>query len=342
MIKSVLIAHPIAEVCFLSEALYWLAIGRFPTAVSSQYADDGRNDDEWTEGIAPNFLVDTVTKDECKFAGLPVNPAWEAEQEFYDHIQPVELERWLSNERDEGRKESRRQQLAAAVKFENDISNWKESFKSCLDLHRARLFVALREGKVLATGKKLPTDLLLRLINDEDRRQSRKELFQFESREEANYAELPRWEKLVRESIPREFWNSTGINWEFSCVSNHADGFGLILIDTMELLAAFPIPESRNVRRVSQVGDSFVLLDDEGNTQDAPASRVGRPPYRWEEFYIEIARQIQNGTLPEKQEAMISAMQAWCLEKWGRHVGRSTLLQKIKPFYDALVRTSEK
>jgi hypothetical protein len=276
------------------------------------------------------------------FCGLPTNPGWVAEQGLYHHVPPEELERWLNDERDETRIEIHRQQIAEAIKFEKDTVDWEVTFNASLDLHRARLFVALREGKVVATGKKLSGKLLTRLINDENKREIRRAASVRSKRGEIKYAKAPRWETLDRQPIPKEFWNSTGINWKLSCAANGVNGFGLVLVDTMQLLAAFPIPEVRNVKRAFQVGDAFVLLDDEGNTQDAPASRLGRPSYRWEEFNIEMAKRVRDGALPEKQEAMISNMQAWCLKQWGRQVARSTLLSKIKPYYDAFSRTSKK
>ena len=68
---------------------------------------------------------------------------------------------------------------------------------------------------------------------------------------------------------------------------------------------------------------------------------VGRPSFRWDEFNVEIAKRARDGSLPDKQEAMIGEMQIWCKKRWDVDVARSTLLQKIKPYYDALVRKSE-
>jgi len=54
-----------------------------------------------------------------------------------------------------------------------------------------------------------------------------------------------------------------------------------------------------------------------------------------------MAKRISEGLLPEKQEAGIADMQDWCARRWGKSVGRSTLLQKIKPYYDGFIRKSE-
>jgi hypothetical protein len=84
----------------------------------------------------------------------------------------------------------------------------------------------------------------------------------------------------------------------------------------------------------------FLLLDDTKIT--APTRIIlGRPSFKWDEFHLEIAERLQKGVLPTKQKAFISEMQQWCKTQWGREVARSTLLQKIKPYYDAFVRAEK-
>ena len=56
---------------------------------------------------------------------------------------------------------------------------------------------------------------------------------------------------------------------------------------------------------------------------------------------MEIARRARDGKLPAKQEAFIADLQQWCQVKWGTSPKRSTLLQKVKPFYDGMFRKSE-
>jgi hypothetical protein len=44
---------------------------------------------------------------------------------------------------------------------------------------------------------------------------------------------------------------------------------------------------------------------------------TGRPPFKWDEFHVEIARRLKSTELPAKQEAFIAEMQQWCSQKWG-------------------------
>ncbi len=54
-----------------------------------------------------------------------------------------------------------------------------------------------------------------------------------------------------------------------------------------------------------------------------------------------MAKRLTAKNLPAKQEALIAEMQVWRLHAWGCEVGRSTLLQKIRPYYLAFMRLSE-
>jgi hypothetical protein len=115
----------------------------------------------------------------------------------------------------------------------------------------------------------------------------------------------------------------------------------LILVDTDDLIEEFPLPSSRTAKNIAQIGDNFILLGDDTKLSASASRILGRPSLPWDEFHLEIARRLHSGTLPSKQEAFISEMQEWCKRQWEREVARSTLLQKIKPYYDAFLRSKE-
>ena len=80
------------------------------------------------------------------------------------------------------------------------------------------------------------------------------------------------------------------------------------------------------------------ILDESNEEKIKKLKKRGRPSMNWGSFYLELAGRVKNGDLPKKQEAFIFEMQGWCLKNWGREVGRSTLLEKIRPFYQEYVR----
>jgi hypothetical protein len=192
---------------------------------------------------------------------------------------------------------------------------------------------------VPSTGKRIENSLLLRLIEDEQKREVEYQTVGALTRGEGqDDSQPPRWEDVDREPIPKEFWNVGNINWVYSCSPGEDYGFTLILLDTAALFKEFPIPEKRHARQVSQIGDFYVLLDDEGQPTTAAESRAGRKPFPWDEFHVEMAKRILEGQLAPKQESMINAMQKWCKETWGREPARSTMTQKLKLYYDKFVR----
>lgn len=179
------------------------------------------------------------------------------------------------------------------------------------------MFVELREGRFRAYGRKLP-------------RPTVEESMAFFSTED----DWPGWDETDWTEIPADFWLSGGIDWD-GCHADGRDGaYALIVIDCESLLKIFPMSTSVPVQGVFQVGDTLVLREGETSLPLA-APRRGRRPFNWDEFHIEMAGRVQRGPLPAKQEALIAEMQDWCKAKWGLDVGRSTLLQKLKPYYDA-------
>ena len=188
-------------------------------------------------------------------------------------------------------------------------------------MHAAKLFVALRQGDIAATGKKLPARSWSQLRKH------------FEKGENLYGGD---WE-----TIPKEFWVSQKIDWENSRAAGERSSYALILVETAALFRTFPFPEPPVTSQVARIGNGYVLIDTGGVGLDAPVSARGRPSFPWEQLFVEIARRAKDGNLPTKQEAFIAEISDWCRLNWGNAPGRSTLLQKIKPFYDALFRKSE-
>lgn len=319
---SALFPHMVAEVCYLREALYWVALQRLPEAYYLETGGDAREYDKHAYDATPPIDgYDIVSRDECLLAGLPVNPDWEAQQAFKRHEFPAELKKWIARTSDEGRRKQFKIYLEESVAYHKAVSDWGVTFGAFLDLHAAKLFVALREARIIATGKRLPTKTVAQYLKGENGGQS---LYSLD------------WEP-----IDKNFWIQKGIDWVFSRADGKDSSFALILVETAKLFEVFPKPSPQITRRVEQIGRGYLLLDEEGNALNSPAATVGRPSLPWDDFHVEMARRFCVGNIPAKQEAMIAEMREWCRTQWGRPPARSTLLSKIKPYYDALVRKSE-
>ena len=269
---------------------------------------------------------------ECKMAGLPPCPRYQDLLSGEPHldlasamniVQIRKLQRQAPDrqvwQRDIVKLEK---QLVETEKFWARQEKWRRKFEEFVDLHKIELLLALKKERLTAIGRKMPQptfETSIQQLQDEQWRG---------------------WNKVAWTSIPFNSWISTGINWE-DCRAESTEGcYVLILIDTATLLDVFP-HAGVELNGVMKVGDSLVINSDE-STSATPKLKRGRKPYPWEELYVEITRRIQDGKLPEKQESFISEMEQWCSSKWGKKIGRSTLLEKVSPYYDAFVRSSEK
>jgi hypothetical protein len=313
-IDAILVPHALAEVCYLSEALMWVAFSRFPLGapIHESWDDDLRRNMKHILYLDPNVDVEDPTDTECVSVGLSPRPADLTNRAAWP---PEYLKEALASADFENRIQLE-QALEEAISFREAAARREGELSHFLDLHRAKLFIALGEGKLVAQGIKLP-----------------------EKSYEASLARLREtdwkgWSFSEWISIPPDFWHSEKINWK-KCLAEGRDAtFALIQIETVELLACFP-PEPTQAAGVVRVANDLIAVELEDDESKACNLR-GRPAFNWDSFHVEIAMRIKSNSFPEKQEALIADMKEWCERHWHHQVGRSTLLQKIKPYYDAL------
>jgi hypothetical protein len=321
--NTILLPHAVAEKCYLSEALCWVALHRCPLASTLETGEDSRTYDKYIWSLRPPIDDELVSGDECELAGLPVNPEWKSLVEFEHYLPPDHIRRILEYERDEARLSDWRAELPVSEAHYKSVAEWNERLESFLDLYAAKLFVALREGTIGAEGKKLSK----RALRAARRGGEDENAVDFSSGD---------WK-----AIPHDFWVSGGIDWKLSCGEGRDCAYALILVGTAELFRAFPAPPLEPSSRVARLGGGYVLLNDTGTALNMQTASRGRPPFPWDDFHVEVARRAAAGQLGTKQEALIEEMSNWCISRWGRSPGRSTISQKLKPYFDVLVRSPE-
>jgi hypothetical protein len=190
-----------------------------------------------------------------------------------------------------------------------------EKYEVFLDSYRLRLRNLLHEGRLTARGKKLGSEIRI---------------------EEAAEIDVP--VDSAFEPISLDFWASANVAWRANCAQGRRKTYKFIQLATENLFKEFPLPNPEPTLEILQVGDNFVLPE-KLIIKPLMLPPLGRPPLKWDEFHLEIARILKENKLPPKQEAFIGEMQAWCRIHWGQEVARSTLLQKIKPYYDSFMRS---
>jgi hypothetical protein len=313
---TVLVRSEVADRCYLSEALLWAAFRRLPLKFLNDQPDT-RDEGSNIAPFAQSLEIEPIILEECNRVGLPPRPIW---QSAYSHLMPEELRLLIDRERSDEKKFQLQRAYYEAEKFQERLLDWNRKFDEFTDEPRFKLLKALQEEGIGATGKKFP----LPKIEDSVRCMSE---------------ETPIY--VPREPIPSDFWDSAHIDWRESFAEGlskeRAVAYGLILVDVAELLKEFQLPDGEPYSGVREAGDYLVLTSDD---EIRGGVKPGRPPNNWDDFHVEMATRVVKG-LPSKKEVCIAEMQAWCMDKWKKSVGRSTLSQKIKPYYDEFVRKSE-
>ena len=277
LIKTILVSHEVAEVCSLNEALMWVAFNRFPLGPPVQQGwDDLRRDIEHMLYLDPRVDVEDPTYTECVSVGLSPRP------DVTGLFAPENVkEAPASGDLENGIRPNLEQALEKSTAFREGVARWDRELSHFLDLRRARLFMALREGKLVAEGIKLP--------------------------EKSYKASLVRlretdwegWSSSEWISIPPDFWHSEKINWKKCWAEGRDATFAGIQIETAKLFACFPPPPAQ-AADVVRVANDLIAVDQTGD--ESEARKRGRPPFNWDSFHVEIAMRLKFSSLPEKEE----------------------------------------
>jgi hypothetical protein len=220
-IETILVPHPLAEDCYLGEALMWVAINRFPLDPLNEEAWDIRLELDEIVGLEPNVEVEGPTDLESARVGLSARPVHAG---TLCALAPEQLKEMLADgDLEERTRQYLERELAASIAYRENCRRWDEEFSGFIDEDRARLFLALRQGKLVAEGIKMP-----------------------ESTHEDSLISLDQSARGFREwvSIPPDFWRSNKINWAKSRAAGRDGAFALIQVQTTELFACFPPPPS--------------------------------------------------------------------------------------------------
>lgn len=332
--RIVLKPYWIAEECFLQEAFMWVAFYHFPLSeIMPDYADfrfDPNQHDNYYPNIPNSHLY--ITNEEAIRVGLPTNPRWNALLEV-NHIP----EMWffdpdLSNSSDSfveqvtgksiGQEEKENaiklafEDLYPDMDFEEvkkealirseEQKKWDEKYEEYSERIKAKIFVALCEGSIAASGRAVPQNI------DELKNHG--------------------WTDSQHDLIPSEYWRLESIDWEQSASDNKKGHYCHILVNTEQLMSVFPSPDPEQAKSVQIIADQYILNEEDASKPMIKGNR-GRPPNNWNTFYLEVTSRVLKGELPEKKEAFISDMQEWCLKNWSKQIGRSTIHPIISPFY---------
>jgi hypothetical protein len=302
------------ERCLLSEVLYWVAFQRLPIFETDHDGVDIRESAE-----AGGYVIEVgnsfLDENECARANIPADPKYLAfindtttlSVSYYDGMlekssddDDPDFRRHL----EEGREEAR--------KFESDCKVWETHYLGAIEYPASRIFVALKGGQLVATGRLLPT------LDRNEAKNIDRDIFEIEFTE-----------------IPRDFWSFKGIDFEASAARNSEAHYCHISLRTDDVLSKFP-GERSSVGDVQRIGDTLVVADATKNP--LAKSKRGRPSYPWEPFHHEVASLLRSNALPDKKEAAIQYFQSWFFKEHGIHPSRAAIGEKLTPYYEKFVR----
>lgn len=314
VMSIILTPYWVAEECFLVEALMWAGFHRYPKSEIIPDQVDFRFDKDQLDDYQPRIIDDHgyVDSDESVRVGLKPNPEWEnlladEDGDAYLYSDPVTIEKMLTLNLPKEEKKKYEKALPLAKKRKQEQDDWDAEYEEHIEIIEAKLFVALKEGTLKSFGRPVT-------LNKDDCH---------------DYGE--------HEEISASFWRQDSIDWNQSASENKKGHFCHIYVETNKLFELFPAPIPEKETGVSLIAGQY-LLDNDATPKAMKFSKRGRPSFDWDSFYLEITDRVKKDDLPDKQEALIAEMQAWCLEHWGRKVARSTLVQKVSPFHKKYVR----
>jgi hypothetical protein len=277
----------VPERCFLHEALLWLAFQRLPIALYNDEINEIRSASEF-EGPEIDSPGGPLTDEECERADIPPDPHFH----YLVDENPRPLQTYNDLEPQYGHDEAMRRIKEAMDKEQADYQRacieWQPEYDRATEYAASQIFVALREGRLRASGRLLPS------LNVDEA------IASLET-EERSIGDLPLAE------IPRSFWSLKGIHFEISAAQNSEAYYCHVLLLTDDLLTAFP-GERRSIG-AEQIGDTIIVNEAAHNARQ-PRTKRGRPSYPWERFHVEISALLQKNELPAKKEAAIQYFRA--------------------------------
>ena len=198
---------------------------------------------------------------------------------------------------------------------------WLEVFDRYVDRFKLEILLHLRRGDLKAWGTKLPFV-------------DHKQVWSHLIEEDIDLKDLE-----VKQ-VPQDDWVSNHVDWFESSLQNSTDAYCWIYVETSEVLKLFPPRRQTYPDPKGQIR-SIVMLTSSSSVSD-DAARQGRPPLPWDLFHVEVARLIKEGEFPLKKEAAIAQLIAWFQRELGEKVSRSSVGNKLKPYYDLLIKPKAK
>jgi hypothetical protein len=298
------------------------ALRRLPFAIDDLDGGDFRFSRE-CELHASSVVGSPVSDSECKLAGLSPNPRYKAfieERVALDAKFLKRMEEFIEALSDLDREDLvfQRQNALAEVR---EIEDWDREFAQYLEYYKSKLFVDLRDGRINCTGISLNAtdEAAVSKLNENDLR----------------------LEEMEFSAISQKQWIYSKIDWENSILYGSECSYCWVRVDVKSMLTTYPLPETPIIGAIRKLCDAYIFESDEVNDASREPRR-GRPSLPWDSFHVEVAARAKAGRLPDKKEAAISELGEWFRDTHDLAVSRTSIGQKLTPYYQVLFARDSK
>jgi hypothetical protein len=272
-------------------------------------------------GYEPGVLRKELSDDETERAGLPPDPRWIALLQEQHYLPTDHYDKYLArDDLDADLRELWTVERDISRAFEESCLTWATHYELATEYPKSKIFVALKEARLTAMGRRLPAV-------DVDVDQALADL----KAADQYILDLPVTE------VPPSFWTLQGLNFEISAADNGVVHYCHLSLSTEEVLKLFP-GERQAVVGVERVGETLILGD--GLRPSQASIRRGRPPYPWDAFHLELAELLRREQVPTKKEAAIEYFQSWFEREHGVRPSRAAVGDKLKPYFDKFIKSS--
>jgi hypothetical protein len=192
------------ERCSLNEALLWVWCGRVPVHSIGRDLD----------GNSLSQLSDW----ECEVLGIPPVPdgASRSPHRFTKDYLVKKYERL--------RREARKYRVDEGLCQSVEVRKWLELVERAIEEPAAEIFLALRQGRLTASGKLLPSDApIIEFISDYH-----------------SYGASSRLDDLPNQEIAKNTWSANGIDWLSNALTASHGCYCDISLEVAALLRFFP------------------------------------------------------------------------------------------------------
>ncbi len=324
--KYILNPTPIAEKCFLIEALYWVAFNIYPEeAFITENGKNMREDTEYHDQIEiniPEEFDSFFTEDVCKKYGLPKSYLAEYIRENHDYPFPSDhsqktldiLQRKDGVDDysiDEEEIEQIKRDIAGQKEFEEKQNLFNVALENFLEVPKMELFIALKKKKLKVYSRYLIPD-------DEDG-------------EDDGF--------LVHTEMTYNKFEFQDVKWNDSMIEGDGCLFPHVLIDVKSLFSVFP-ESDLEVVKVNSLNGIYIIDDNNKeltNVNFKSATSGRKPKVNWDLVHPYIAKRIkETGWNLSKQDALADEVKTWIKENLKEEIGISTIKAKLKPYWDLL------